>query len=135
VAEHGLGSIGENLGHPPLLDRPRAVADRVNPTVKQMEPPALLTNLDGAAADSQRKQLPPRHHPVLSFGELGDGLVPGTRPASDTYIRANAALVAHAADGRASGRTRGARFVATPSSGTEKRPQPAVAASGFDPFK
>jgi hypothetical protein len=41
----------------------------------------------------------------------------------------------HSADAEAAGRINGAQFVPIPSTEARKRPQPAVAASGFDPFK
>jgi hypothetical protein len=103
--------------------------------MNQMKPLALAANLDRPGAESERKQLPPRDNPVLSFGEPGNGLVASARAAFTTYSEVDAALVAHAADGLACVRARGAHFEPKASSGTQKRPQPAVAASGFDPFK
>ena len=40
-----------------------------------MQPPARHPPLHAAAIDTDRRELPPTHHAVLSSGELGDAVV------------------------------------------------------------
>lgn len=72
---------------------------------------------------------------MLPTRKLGDLPIPVTSRHLTFYGNGNCRLVFHPADGEAALRTCGARFVPFPSTEAQKRLQPAVAASGFDPFK
>jgi hypothetical protein len=97
--------------------------------------PALKPALDRSAADSGRNKLPPLHNPVLPIGQVRDRTIARSRAPFPTYTVVNGALAGHAVDPAERRRACGAHFAPTPSRGSQKRPQPAVAASGFDPFK
>jgi hypothetical protein len=96
--------------------------------------PLLQAARDRPSPHSERQQLlspqnavlPPRQPLDLPLKNLSGWL--------STYTVLNPPLVSHAIDGEARGRTRGAHFVPSCRLKARKRPQPAVAASGFDPF-
>jgi hypothetical protein len=123
------------------------MSDCICALVKAAKQAALQPALHLPSPNSQLSELPPANDTVLTFREISDPLIDPerrntanarcrvTRSAFDTHTVLNALLVAHAPDGSERVRTRGADFVPIPSTGTKKRLQPAVAASGFDPFK
>jgi hypothetical protein len=92
-------------------------------------------------------ELPPTDNAVLVLCKIPDPAInPGRRNASNRCLDStrsafgtnavlNALLVGHGDDGPGGIHSHGVHFVPKPSRGTQKRPQPAVAASGFDPFK
>jgi len=121
--------------------------DRVDTQVHGEQPSTLNAPVDRTTADSQALQLPPPDHSVLSSRQLADHPVdttnssphcdsaPQTRSASVIPTTVDALLVAHAVDPAARTRAYGAHNVTSLKPGKQKRLQPAVAASGFDPFK
>jgi hypothetical protein len=126
------------------------MADRVNAAMEGVELPAREPPLDGSFPHTARSKLPPRYHSILSTGELRKQRIDSTailtarvastalmtKAAFASYARGNAALVRHAAEGDGTKRTCGARFAPKARRSRRKtRLQPAVAASGFDPFK
>jgi hypothetical protein len=103
--------------------------------VQQVELVALDPSLYGSLPHADLPQLTSAHHPMLAARKLGDLPVPIASRHFAFYANGNCRLVSHAVKDEAARRTCGARFVPTPSLRAHKRPQPAVAASGFDPFK
>jgi len=86
-------------------------------------------------SQTDRKQLTASHYAVLPLRQPGNRLVLAASGRFDIDSATNCPLACHAANAEAAGRIGGAQFVPIPSTGARKRPQPAVAASGFDPFK
>lgn len=94
---------------------------------------------------AQLAELPPRDHAVLPLGQLSHRPIsshsihstvhPRSRSAYSPYCVAFAPLGEHPSEVGEAPCTRGTRFVPSSSTERKKRPQPAVAASGFDPFK
>lgn len=124
----------------------------VNALVKPVQYAARNPALDRIAPNPGPIQLPSPDHPMLRFGDLPNRVIdprrgdlshsvcPLTRRAFPVSTPGNAPLVDHATDAVDLPCTRGAHRVASPPNlplkpATQKRPQPAVAASGFDPFK
>lgn len=69
-----------------MSDRVHALMDAMQAT----EPDPLL---DRPAPESEREQLPSRHHPMLPTCELRNLAVPNTRDAFSPYVVGNASLV------------------------------------------
>jgi|GEM_PF-5745109 len=55
------------------------MADRVDAAVQGMQPVGPQPNFDCLPANSERKQLAPRHHPMLSLGQFSEARVQSTR--------------------------------------------------------
>ena len=55
------------------------MADRVDASMKLMQPPRAQPHRDRLPPQPERKQLPPRHNPMLSLSQLRDALVESTR--------------------------------------------------------
>jgi len=112
-----------------------------------MKRPASQPPLDRSPADAQPIELPSADDTVLPLREVCNPAIDSNRSifafasgltrrsAFDTHRVLNALLVSHAAEIAGAVRTRGTQFVSDASRERQKRPQPAVAASGFDPFK
>jgi hypothetical protein len=122
------------------------MANRVDALVKTKQAATPTPTVDRSPREPQLLQLPATHHAMLAPRQIGNlaidvranrisGAPPKSRPTFFIYATANVGLVGHSADGAEAGRTFGARFVPRLLRESEKRPQPAVAASGFDPFK
>jgi hypothetical protein len=116
--------------------------------MKAMEGAASESSLNRSLPDAQPIELPSPDDAVLPIGEVSNPAVDPTRrvpavhrsrlstkSAFGTHTVLNALLVVPCTDGLVRDRTCGARFAPKASTGAQKRPQPAVAASGFDPFK
>ena len=113
-----------------------------------MQCPASQPPLDRSLPNSQPLELPPTNDPMLPIGKPSDQAInphdrarsihpprSSTRSALGTHAVLNALLVGHVPEADGPVRTHGGRIVSKPSRKQQKRPQPAVAASGFDPFK
>jgi len=100
-----------------------------------VQPAVPKAFLNGSAPDPKVNQLPPRQNSMLSIGEIGNRPVDITRPAFAPYSVVNAGLVPHSPEADGEVRAPGTRFAPEPCRDDKKKPQPAVAASGFDPFK
>jgi hypothetical protein len=101
-----------------------------------MKLPSLQAPGDRSPPHPQLEQLPTAHHCVLPLRKLRHLPVKKMSAELSTRGVSNSALRSHTADAEAAGRTCGARFVPIEwQQAHEKRPQPAVAASSFDPFK
>ncbi|HET9185104.1 MAG TPA: hypothetical protein VFN82_03080 [Solirubrobacterales bacterium] len=117
------------------------MADGVNAAVERVDTPAPQPFVDLPSAEPQPQELATTDHPVLPRRQPRHRDIrvsnrpPATRDAFAPNIVVNASLARHGLEAGGSRRTCGARFVPNPSRGKEKGPQPAVAASGFDPFK
>jgi len=138
MAEACPRSGRKDRSHPtsPSADAP--VTDLVDATLKPVKPPALYPSLNRSFPHAHRAELGPCHHPVLALRKLSDLLIPIASRHFPLYMTGNCRLVFHAPEAEANRRTGGAQIV--PASKRDcaqnaKRPQPAVAASSFDPFK
>lgn len=111
---------------------------------------SINTSFDRTALDVVLQKLSPSNEAMLLLGQPLDHSVRAFTQASSIPRHAspvksdafsvpepdNASLVKTRSDGARCRRTRGAHSVSTSAShAQQKRPQPAVAASGFDPFK
>jgi hypothetical protein len=113
----------------------------------QDQPTPLDSKLNSTTRDACPLQLPSPNHSMLPASQLPDhsidfpgrkrcsGVASLTKSASHIHKAVDALLVGHPDEGLACDRAHGARFGTKASTATQKRPQPAVAASGFDPFK
>jgi len=146
MAEKGIRAKGESRRHQPAVSSQRQVADRVYAAMEWTQDPPLDPSLDSPSRDPHLRKLPARDNTVLPTGKLSDNQVDRsrwspisrchrTRSAFPIYMAVNALLVGHAPDPRRTRRTCCAHKVKGVSRQAHKRPQPAVAASGFDPFK
>jgi hypothetical protein len=97
--------------------------------------PPIETDSNRPFPHPEADQLAASDHAVLSPRQPGHLPVKNSSVQLALYMRGNCTLTVHAADAEAARRTRVAHFVPTPSIQAQKRPQPAVAASSFDPFK
>jgi hypothetical protein len=125
----------------------QTMPDGIDATMQQVELAAFDPRVDSPAPDTATQQLPPRNQPVLRGGEIRNQAVDPcpSRTRGGFFIPQlnNTPRVGHRADRGQKTRTDGAQIGATPtrpstarpSQAPKKRPQPAVAASGFDPFK
>jgi hypothetical protein len=123
--------------------------NRVDALMKAVQNPPRDSALYGVSPDPGSIQLPASDYAVLPPSHLADrwvyrdsrrtargaGTETRAKDAFPAHAPGNAVFVAHPADGLVRDRTCGARFEPKASTGAQKRPQPAVAASGFDPFK
>jgi hypothetical protein len=125
------------------------MANGVHPAVNAVKLTALNPSIDGPSPAAGPEQLSPRHNPVLPLRQVRDpaihpnaALPQRTRTAFFIPQLKKAVLAGHPTDRDPARRTCGAHgFKSLPRPAHEKctraknRPQPAVAASGFDPFK
>ena len=72
MAEHRFGPEGKGRRHPPPLHRQRAVPDRVDPTMDDVQTATASPTVDHLRRHPEAQQLPPCHQPVLSSGECRD---------------------------------------------------------------
>jgi hypothetical protein len=101
-----------------------------------MESSPLHPAFDRPTAHPKVEELAATHDPVLPTRKIRNGLIPRSRRQFSTCEVGFCRLDSHATEREADGRACGAHFVPTSNRcAHEKRPQPAVAASGFDPFK
>jgi hypothetical protein len=125
----------QNSCHPSPLPGDSADTDDIDPSMELVELPPLKPQIDRSAPHSDREQLSPRNHAVLSLRHRGHLPVKKSSVQLTLYARANCTFADHAADAEGAGRACGAQIVPIRwRLAHEKRPQPAVAASGFDPF-
>jgi hypothetical protein len=68
---------------------------RVHAMVQHVQPAGLDAVVYGIEGKSERHELPPGHHAVLSFGERRDQRIRRTRSISTAYIRHNFDRVSH----------------------------------------
>ena len=118
------------------------MAHGIDPSLHRMKATANNASVNHPFAHPHRQQLPPRNEPALTLGQLRDPAVPRLRCRFPTCEVVNCGFARHALESDSEMRTRGAHRVAEASRATdvfrkphEKRLQPAVAASSFDPFK
>jgi hypothetical protein len=64
-----IPAAGEDRRHPSTVGRQGRAPDRVDPTGNEMEAAARKAMLDPTARQSERQELSPGHHPVLSAGQ------------------------------------------------------------------
>ena len=119
MAEHSSRATGKQRGHPPSLrGQPRA-AEHVDTTMDGTKETASRPLLDRNGAEPHPQQLPPGHNAALS---------PRQRSHLPIAFSSNCAFGLHQ-------NPKAQLDPDSPPVHQQKRPQPAVAASGFDPFK
>jgi hypothetical protein len=124
------------------------MSHRICTSVEAAEVPTFQSPLNRSSFNSQQIELPAADDPVLSLRKVSDRVIdpnrrcvagPPRRPMRSAFCMhgmANALLVGHTTDAAIRARAYGAYFGPnSPPPGKQKRPQSAVAASGFDPFK
>jgi hypothetical protein len=77
VAQHRAVAARQHRCEPASLTRQRAMADRVDAAVQDVQPPGPNTMIGRVSADAERRQLRPRHDAVLSPREIGERQVLG----------------------------------------------------------
>jgi hypothetical protein len=71
VAQNSAGSRSQHGRHPSPFETESSVTNGIDGAMDRMEP-APDSPIDGAAADPDRKQLPPRNHAVLPVRQIRD---------------------------------------------------------------
>jgi hypothetical protein len=139
MAQHSSWPACQHSGEEPPLEPERPVADRIDASVNGVQLTSAEAAFDRVQLDADVQELLPPHHSVLLLGQVHN------RPINARTVRldsmsapltgdrtGNGALVVHGAEDERSRRAGGAPRA---KSVQQKRPQPAVAASGFDPLK
>jgi len=75
MTQNRIGATREHRGHPPPHLRDPPMADRVDPTMDEMETLRLQPPSDRSASETQPNQLPASDDAMLSLRDLGDSRV------------------------------------------------------------
>ena len=128
MAQHRIGPAGEHGRHPSPSWPVATVRPRRRPMHAWSSPRATRPSI--ARVPSQAQQLAPRHHPML---RRQPAIARSIGRRESAFCRSmQSARLGHGPMAKA---TRGWRAQVNPPRRTQKRPQPAVTASGFDPLK
>jgi hypothetical protein len=108
MAEDRAGTDVEHRRHPTSPQIGPNVADRVNATGDSAEQPSGNPILDRAASHPKRRELAPRHKPMLSLRQVSHQPVERIRRTFPMLYMQKVRRVHHRADGEGTWRTGGA---------------------------
>lgn len=77
VTQKGAGPAREHRREAPGVGRQAGMANRVDARVERLQPLALHPPSHAVPREPERRQLRPRHHPMLAAGQGGQGNVGG----------------------------------------------------------
>ncbi len=72
MAKHRCGAGGQNGGQPTALTSNYLMPNRIDTRVQSMQAPCPNPPVDRSFAETESRELPPPHHPMLSPRQLGD---------------------------------------------------------------